>query len=254
MLETIPIVKFGDKEDGVHAAKRDLEMASSTHTADSHDAMTEPSSMTEEADAQPEADHDHEHVPDAVADAAAATTTVTTAAAAANRDMEAGNNNCPICTDDFVKGQDVRLLPCGHQFHPDCIDPWLINVSGTCPLCRIDLNPASAETVEDGETAHEGGEAGPQTVEAGDSSQQTNSNRHSRGLAGYLSDIRRARNAPVEERIEALRRLRESHQRQRNGDESATAEESQGRRRYLAMRLRERFRIRTRQHGSEPTP
>ncbi|KAF5015399.1 hypothetical protein F66182_13288, partial [Fusarium sp. NRRL 66182] len=71
MLETIPIVKFGDKEDGVHAAKRDLEMASSTHTADSHDAMTEPSSMTEEADAQPEADHDHEHVPDAVADAAA---------------------------------------------------------------------------------------------------------------------------------------------------------------------------------------
>jgi hypothetical protein len=25
-------------------------------------------------------------------------------------------------------------LPCKHQFHPACIDPWLINVSGTCPL------------------------------------------------------------------------------------------------------------------------
>lgn len=252
MLETIPIVKFGDdKEDGVHAAKRDLEMASSTHTAESHDTTPEPSPMNE-ADAQPEVDHDH--VTDAAAAAAAATTTATTAAAAANRDMEAGNNNCPICTDDFVKGQDVRLLPCGHQFHPDCIDPWLINVSGTCPLCRIDLNPASAETAEDGETAHEEGEAAPQTVEAADSSHQTNnSNRHSRGLTGYLSDIRRARNAPVEERIEALRRLRES-QRHQDGDESATAEESQGRRRHLAMRLRDRFRIRTRQHGSEPTP
>jgi hypothetical protein len=53
-----------------------------------------------------------------------------------NRDsvIDGGNHVCPICTDDFVKGQDVRVLPCSHQFHPECIDPWLINVSGTCPL------------------------------------------------------------------------------------------------------------------------
>ena len=41
---------------------------------------------------------------------------------------------CSICTEDFVKGEDVRLLPCNHQYHPECIDPWLLNVSGTCPL------------------------------------------------------------------------------------------------------------------------
>jgi hypothetical protein len=41
---------------------------------------------------------------------------------------------CPICTDEFIRGEDVRLLPCNHKFHPDCIDPWLVNVSGTCPL------------------------------------------------------------------------------------------------------------------------
>lgn len=44
------------------------------------------------------------------------------------------NLGCSICTDDFEKGQDVRVLPCNHQFHPACIDPWLLNVSGTCPL------------------------------------------------------------------------------------------------------------------------
>ncbi|EEA24760.1 hypothetical protein TMatcc_007861 [Talaromyces marneffei ATCC 18224] len=241
MLETIPIVKFGDnKDDGVGAAKRDLEMASSTHTRESHDATPELSPTHEAAEPQPDADVTASTTPPIAA--AAATPVATT------RDMEVGNNNCPICTDDFVKGQDVRLLPCNHQFHPDCIDPWLINVSGTCPLCRIDLNPGgSTETAEDDEAAHEEGEA----VDAVESStNQTNSNRHSRGLAGYLSDIRRARNAPVEERIEALRRLRESlQQRQRNGDDSA--EDTQGRRRHMAMRLRDRFRIRTRQHGSD---
>jgi hypothetical protein len=41
---------------------------------------------------------------------------------------------CPICTEDFTVGEDVRVLPCDHKFHPPCIDPWLINVSGTCPL------------------------------------------------------------------------------------------------------------------------
>ncbi|EED18541.1 RING finger domain protein, putative [Talaromyces stipitatus ATCC 10500] len=249
MLETIPIVKFGDdKDDGVDAAKRDLEMASrndeaSTHTSETghegvlaHDATTTTTTPTNEvAHPHPEPDQ------------------VTTAPAAAPHSVaETGNNNCPICTDDFVKGQDVRLLPCNHQFHPECIDPWLINVSGTCPLCRIDLNPVNSETAEDADSNTEEGET--QHIDAVDpSNNQTsiNSNanyRHSRGLAGYLSDVRRARNAPVEERIEALRRLRESHQRQQEDD---SAEDSQGRRRHLAMRLRDRFRIRTRQHGSE---
>jgi hypothetical protein len=41
---------------------------------------------------------------------------------------------CSICTEDFTVGEDVRVLPCNHQFHPPCIDPWLVNISGTCPL------------------------------------------------------------------------------------------------------------------------
>ncbi|KAI5285054.1 hypothetical protein KEM52_002613 [Ascosphaera acerosa] len=50
---------------------------------------------------------------------------------------------CPICTEDFQKGETLRVLPCNHRFHADCVDPWLVNVSGTCPLCRVDLNRTS---------------------------------------------------------------------------------------------------------------
>lgn len=47
---------------------------------------------------------------------------------------EDGHLGCSICTDDFCTGEDVRVLPCNHKFHPACVDPWLLNVSGTCPL------------------------------------------------------------------------------------------------------------------------
>lgn len=45
---------------------------------------------------------------------------------------------CSICTDDFFKGVRIRSLPCGHLFHPECIDPWLLERAITCPMCRVD--------------------------------------------------------------------------------------------------------------------
>ncbi|KAF5011840.1 hypothetical protein FDECE_2072 [Fusarium decemcellulare] len=44
-------------------------------------------------------------------------------------------NACSICTDEFAADHDVRVLPCNHEFHPRCVDPWLVAKSGTCPLC-----------------------------------------------------------------------------------------------------------------------
>ncbi|KAF8200813.1 hypothetical protein BJ912DRAFT_947237 [Pholiota molesta] len=32
--------------------------------------------------------------------------------------------------------QPLRLLACGHVFHRTCLDPWLIDVSGRCPICQ----------------------------------------------------------------------------------------------------------------------
>lgn len=47
--------------------------------------------------------------------------------------LSAKSTTCAICTDDFVKGQLVRVLPCGHLFHQGCVDEWLVERSRTCP-------------------------------------------------------------------------------------------------------------------------
>ena len=47
---------------------------------------------------------------------------------------------CPICMNDFLPGDPIRLLPCMHYYHIRCIDEWLMRAS-TCPNCmqRVDL-------------------------------------------------------------------------------------------------------------------
>ncbi len=49
-----------------------------------------------------------------------------------------GRETCPICIVDFEEGDDLRVLPCdgSHRFHKDCVDPWLLELSGSCPICR----------------------------------------------------------------------------------------------------------------------
>lgn len=95
---------------------------------------------------------------------------------------------CPICVCEFEEGDDVRILPCDarHQFHVrcflllflpafeldltgslltpcsflqrDCIDPWLLQVSSLCPLCRLDLSGPKEEVPVVEEEDHAGEE------------------------------------------------------------------------------------------------
>ncbi|PON39675.1 43kDa postsynaptic protein [Parasponia andersonii] len=47
-----------------------------------------------------------------------------------------GNDECPICLEDFKKGDSCQVFPvCNHVFHSVCIGNWLRN-NPTCPLCR----------------------------------------------------------------------------------------------------------------------
>lgn len=126
VLETIPIVKFGGPPQGKPDPNIELEEAERGNNVQVHHLSTIP----EDAETQPKATT----LPARESMAAAAANA--TAAGVGSDSPRVGDEHlgCSICTEDFTVGEDVRVLPCDHKFHPPCIDPWLINVSGTCPL------------------------------------------------------------------------------------------------------------------------
>ncbi|EXJ85453.1 hypothetical protein A1O1_05817 [Capronia coronata CBS 617.96] len=70
---------------------------------------------------------------------------------------------CVVCLEDYVDGESqVMSLPCGHEFHAECITPWLVNRRRTCPICKGDVVRSLAhaslarfddETIEGGQTS-----------------------------------------------------------------------------------------------------
>lgn len=42
---------------------------------------------------------------------------------------------CSICMENYTDGEQLRVLPCDHRFHPKCVDEWLKR-HYQCPLCR----------------------------------------------------------------------------------------------------------------------
>lgn len=51
---------------------------------------------------------------------------------------------CAICLAEYEVGDQVRTLPCYHQYHQACIDPWLLQVASLCPICKRDLWPGNS--------------------------------------------------------------------------------------------------------------
>lgn len=49
------------------------------------------------------------------------------------------NDQCTVCMVNFKEGEQLRLLPCMHQYHRQCIDHWLFNFSNNCPICQHDV-------------------------------------------------------------------------------------------------------------------
>lgn len=131
VLDTIPIVKFGNQE----PAKTDQNLELETGTTRSQDANV----PTHDADTIEHPEHNvTPALPVATRKSSEQNPSKETSAAATGDagecSVDGENIGCSICTEDFNVGEDVRVLPCQHQFHPHCVDPWLVNVSGTCPL------------------------------------------------------------------------------------------------------------------------
>lgn len=260
MLDTLPIVKFGEREPPKPAT--DIEMADhasgvvSERQAESggeeesleDTTMTPPITREHPPENAPTAE-DETSSPDSTAGEVQAVTAAPGGEAV----------SCSICTEDFERGQDVRVLPCNHSFHPACIDPWLLNVSGTCPLCRIDLRPSTShDTANPDDPERQGSGEGNDTLSPPLQAQASSENlpgqtpdrfqRASRRLSGFVGGIlnrQRMLDASPQERLEALRQLRE---RQRTTGES---EQDARRRRRLTALLSDTFSVRTRRRGVE---
>ncbi|GFN79937.1 RING finger protein 38 [Plakobranchus ocellatus] len=51
---------------------------------------------------------------------------------------ESKHTSCVVCMCEFEDRQLLRVLPCSHEFHVECVDEWL-KANRTCPVCRHDV-------------------------------------------------------------------------------------------------------------------
>lgn len=251
MLDTLPIVKFGENREGVKDVEQTGQPGTELNRTNADGTVSETPVTT--ATAAPITSTSDPTTDPAAARAAAAGSTTTadaptaiatTVPRTAHDIPEPENQGCSICTEDFTQGDDIRVLPCKHEFHPACVDPWLLDVSGTCPLCRVDLHPAGSNGEgENGElpppldpsAEGNGGRIrrrtaftnflrmGPSEMGLGSTPRGTGAGSSS-GQQGSEGDARtEMRGADREQRLAFLRRWRQSQRRSEPAAESETA-------------------------------
>lgn len=250
MLATLPIVKYGDQEPTATkppgSSDTDIEMNASSLTqsagteADKERSITSPEGQTIAQDGLAGQDPGNENNGAESAEQSSVKGEAPIAAIAvtnADGTQEDGSLGCSICTEDFTRGEEVRVLPCNHKFHPECVDPWLLNVSGTCPLCRIDLRGTSPN---DESIPEEGAAALSPPLDTERQQSVDVANDFSPARSASMPSLIHMRNSTnLEERIAALRRLRNATR------DSAVPEGGHEHRQGVTSRLRDRFRIRT---------
>ncbi|OMO49523.1 Zinc finger, RING-type [Corchorus olitorius] len=52
---------------------------------------------------------------------------------------------CAICLEDYNVGDKLRILPCRHKFHANCVDAWLTTWRTFCPVCKRDARTATGD-------------------------------------------------------------------------------------------------------------
>ncbi|KAJ4307138.1 hypothetical protein N0V88_000515 [Collariella sp. IMI 366227] len=149
ILDTLPIIKFGQ---GLPKTDPAIELEAQTLRAEPGPAVgtgspeeprpsqsnktNTPPTVSEHAEPEstPASDQPEPPVTDNAEEPASSTKP---ALPVSEVDSPEANPNallCSLCIEDFQISNDVRVLPCEHKFHLACVEPWLINVSGTCPF------------------------------------------------------------------------------------------------------------------------
>eukprot|EP00927_Polykrikos_kofoidii_P066152 TRINITY_DN617_c1_g1_i1.p1 TRINITY_DN617_c1_g1~~TRINITY_DN617_c1_g1_i1.p1 ORF type:complete len:255 (+),score=27.90 TRINITY_DN617_c1_g1_i1:102-866(+) len=67
---------------------------------------------------------------------------VFTESAAVREKVGGEDMECSICIGSYVEGEEIRKLMCGHHFHQECVDLWLMRHQNRCPLCLEIVGPS----------------------------------------------------------------------------------------------------------------
>ena len=43
---------------------------------------------------------------------------------------------CTVCQEHVKRNDDIRILPCRHYLHDECMVGWYTNGNAVCPVCR----------------------------------------------------------------------------------------------------------------------
>jgi len=135
----LPMLEMPDNQSDVPARSSAGPDAAAVAGAGAENDATRPHSRVVAVD---DDDVELADLPPARPRAGPSTSTATTRTSAVDPLPESiGRETCPICIVDFSEGEDVRVLPCEgkHVFHQACVDPWLLELSSSCPICRHDF-------------------------------------------------------------------------------------------------------------------
>jgi hypothetical protein len=55
-----------------------------------------------------------------------------------DKEIQGDGECCAVCIEPYRLSDVLRILPCKHEFHRMCVDPWLLE-HRTCPMCKMDI-------------------------------------------------------------------------------------------------------------------
>jgi len=96
------------------------------------------------------------------------------------------DDKCPVCFELYEQAHDVVKLPCGHEFHLECVKTWL-QAHDSCPICRAHV---STDSDREKEPQHVHGPAVQTEQNEQQQEQGTDSVRGNEALAWLFRNLR----------------------------------------------------------------